>query len=135
MRLLAGAQLAEADIEALQGGRPLAASECHDYFQRELVGSTENPWEAFPLILASSQLVKRRERVSQLLDAKPWDLVLVDEAHHARRIDFLSGRYRRGQGLQSSGRPDFLVRDCGRHPAAHLGPGSPRYSGSSYDWS
>lgn len=33
-----------------------------DYFQRELSASTENPWDAFPIVLASSQLVKRRER-------------------------------------------------------------------------
>lgn len=70
-----------------------------DYFQPELHPSAENPWDAFPIVLASSQLVKRRERTPQLLAAKPWDLVLVDEAHHARRKDFLSGRYRRNRLL------------------------------------
>ncbi len=48
-------------------------------------------WDAFPLLLASSQLVKRRENHSALLSAKPWDLILVDEAHHARRKDFKDG--------------------------------------------
>lgn len=44
-----------------------------------------NPWSAFPIVLASSHLARRRDRRKQLLDAGPWDVVLVDEAHHARR--------------------------------------------------
>jgi len=48
-------------------------------------------WDAFPLLLASSQLVKRRQNHEVLLAAKPWDLILVDEAHHARRKDFKDG--------------------------------------------
>ena len=47
-----------------------------------------NPWDAVPLALASSHLAKRRERQPELLAAQPWDLVVVDEAHHARRKDF-----------------------------------------------
>lgn len=45
----------------------------------------ENPWDSCDLILASSHLVKRRDRRDQLLQSQPWDLVVVDEAHHARR--------------------------------------------------
>ncbi len=52
--------------------------------------TTENPWDSVTLALASSQLVKRRDRQETLLAAQPWDLVLVDEAHHARRKDFLN---------------------------------------------
>lgn len=44
-----------------------------------------NPFASEPLLLASSQLVKRRDRAEQVLEAGPWDLVVVDEAHHARR--------------------------------------------------
>lgn len=44
-----------------------------------------NPWNAEDLVLASSHLVRRTERMNELLDAEPWDLVIVDEAHHARR--------------------------------------------------
>ena len=44
-----------------------------------------NPWSAFPIVLASSHLARRRNRRQQIFDAGPWDLVLVDEAHHARR--------------------------------------------------
>lgn len=49
-----------------------------------------NPWDRVQVVLASSQLMKRRERAQILLAARPWDLVLVDEAHHARRKDFLN---------------------------------------------
>ncbi|MFE1988278.1 DEAD/DEAH box helicase [Streptomyces mirabilis] len=44
-----------------------------------------NPWSAFPIVLASSHLARRRSRRTEILDAGPWDVVLVDEAHHARR--------------------------------------------------
>ncbi|MEU9550501.1 SNF2-related protein [Streptomyces werraensis] len=44
-----------------------------------------NPWSAFPIVLASSHLARRRSRRIQILNAGPWDVVLVDEAHHARR--------------------------------------------------
>jgi hypothetical protein len=47
--------------------------------------TTRNPWSAFPIVLASSHLARRRSRRRQVLDAGPWDIVLVDEAHHARR--------------------------------------------------
>jgi len=50
---------------------------------REPVGP--NPFAAQPLLLLSSQLAKRRDRAQQVLEAGPWDLVVVDEAHHARR--------------------------------------------------
>ncbi|MGB3310527.1 MAG: helicase-related protein [Nodosilinea sp.] len=46
---------------------------------------TRNPWNTQNLILASSHLVRRQERMQELLDAEPWDLVILDEAHHARR--------------------------------------------------
>jgi superfamily II DNA or RNA helicase len=49
------------------------------------VDPNANPWSAFPIVLASSHLARRRDRRRQILDAGPWDVVLVDEAHHARR--------------------------------------------------
>jgi hypothetical protein len=33
-----------------------------------------------PLMIASSQLAKRKDRIGEVLVAEPWDLVLVDEA-------------------------------------------------------
>jgi len=65
-----------------------------DAQQRVFAPGQENPWNEFPFILASSQLAKRQERAEQLLAARPWDLIIIDEAHHARRKDFLSDRYR-----------------------------------------
>ena len=44
-----------------------------------------NPWNTQDLVLASSHLVRRNERMEELLAAEPWDLVILDEAHHARR--------------------------------------------------
>ena len=61
----------------------------YDVFNRETPGAaSDNPWDAHPIMLASSHLAKRRERQQQLLAAGDWDLVVVDEAHHARRKDF-----------------------------------------------
>ena len=71
-----------------------------DFFREETVPTTDNPWDAFEVILASSQLAKRRERQSQLLEARPWDLIVVDEAHHARRKDFLANYYRANRLLE-----------------------------------
>ncbi len=45
----------------------------------------DNHWAAEDVFIASSHLAKRTERQPQVLDAPPWDLVIVDEAHHARR--------------------------------------------------
>jgi SNF2-related domain/Helicase conserved C-terminal domain/PLD-like domain len=44
-----------------------------------------SPWDAFPVVLATSHLARRRARRAQLLSSGPWDVVLVDEAHHAGR--------------------------------------------------
>ncbi|MEG4228951.1 helicase-related protein [Microcoleus sp. N9_B2] len=49
------------------------------------VSGEKNIWNSQNLILASSHLVRRSDRTKELLDAQPWDLVVLDEAHHARR--------------------------------------------------
>lgn len=57
-----------------------------DRFDRPVTTDPDkNPWSAFPIVLASSHLARRSDRREQILDAGPWDIVLVDEAHHARR--------------------------------------------------
>jgi len=53
-----------------------------------------NLWETCDVLLASSQLAKRGDRHKAVLAARPWDLLVVDEAHHARRKDFLQPTYR-----------------------------------------
>lgn len=51
----------------------------------EIPTGASSPWAAFPVVLASSHLARRRDRKEQILSSGPWDVVLVDEAHHARR--------------------------------------------------
>lgn len=70
------------------------AGQLHDADGNLIGFPTDNPWEEQDLLLASSHLAKRKERAPQLLAARPWDLLVVDEAHHARRKDFLQPRYR-----------------------------------------
>ncbi len=71
-----------------------------DVFGQERTPDVPNPWDAEDVFIASSQLAKRRERQPDLLAARPWDLVIVDEAHHARRKDFLTPRYRPNRLLE-----------------------------------
>ncbi len=47
------------------------------------VGRAE--WTKQPIVLVSSHLMRRRERQQELIDAENWDLLVLDEAHHARR--------------------------------------------------
>jgi SNF2 family DNA or RNA helicase len=42
-------------------------------------------WTKAPLVLASSHLMRRQERQGDLLQSEDWDLLVLDEAHHARR--------------------------------------------------
>ncbi|MDI3339530.1 MAG: helicase-related protein [Sphaerobacter sp.] len=82
------------DIPRYDGGRFITV------FGDEREPSTPNPFDSEPVLLASSQLVKRRERQREVLAALPWDLVVVDEAHHARRRDFLAQRDRPNRLLE-----------------------------------
>jgi len=59
-------------------------------------------WHEQPALIASSHLLRRRDREAEMLhDAAPWDLVVLDEAHHARR---------RGAGSAAEGGPNNLLR-------------------------
>ncbi|MFW6374585.1 MAG: DEAD/DEAH box helicase [Thermodesulfobacteriota bacterium] len=78
------------------------------YPSRALEGATvrqvdTDRWHDEPCVLTSSHLMRRRDRVRELLEsADPWDLVVLDEAHHARR---------RGGGIGASDdRPNQLLR-------------------------
>ena len=68
------------DVPSFEGGRFVDADR-NDI----LAPYGSNPWSAFPVVLASSHLARRRDRRRQVLEGGPWDLVFVDEAHHARR--------------------------------------------------
>ncbi len=65
-----------------------------DVSGRPVDGFVSSPWDDFDLLLAGSQLAKREDRRTEILAARPWDLIVVDEAHHARRKDFKERIYR-----------------------------------------
>ena len=68
---------------------------------REQVVDRDN-WHQEPVVIVSSHLMRRRDRQSELLEqAEPWDLVVLDEAHHARR---------KGAGTATEGGPNALLR-------------------------
>jgi len=59
-------------------------------------------WHREPVVIASSHLMRRCDRAEALLkESEPWDLVVLDEAHHARR---------RAAGTQQEGGPNALLR-------------------------
>ncbi|CAN5441740.1 hypothetical protein BH09GEM1_BH09GEM1_07340 [soil metagenome] len=59
-------------------------------------------WHKEPVVIASSHLMRRRDREKELCeDAEPWDIIVLDEAHHARR---------RGAGSASEEGPNALLR-------------------------
>ena len=53
--------------------------------RRRPIQTGTNPWAAEQVLLASSHLARRRAQRLNLLEAPGWDLVVLDEAHHARR--------------------------------------------------
>ena len=63
-------------------------------YDKPLNAPDGNPWDAFDCLIAGSQLAKRADRRQQILAAHGWDLLVVDEAHHARRKDFKERIYR-----------------------------------------
>ena len=65
-----------------------------------LVGPDE--WHKEPTVIVSSHLMRRKNRADALLEeAEPWDLIVLDEAHHARR---------RGAGSTQERGPNALLR-------------------------
>jgi SNF2 family DNA or RNA helicase len=64
------------------------------------VGRSE--WHKEPAVIVSSQMLRRQERADDLLaTAEPWDLMILDEAHHARR---------RSPGAPTEGGPNRMLR-------------------------
>lgn len=63
---------------------------------------SRSTWHTEPVVIASSQLMRRSDRQAELCeDAEPWDLIVLDEAHHARR---------RGAGTAAEEGPNALLR-------------------------
>jgi hypothetical protein len=61
---------------------------------------SRDAWQSEPIVLASSFLMRRADRQWELLDAADWDLIVLDEAHHARR---------RGAGTAQEKGPNALL--------------------------
>jgi superfamily II DNA or RNA helicase len=70
--------------------------------RRDVTGKPvgRDEWQAEPMVLVSSFLMRRADRQRELLDAPDWDLIVLDEAHHARR---------RGAGSTQENRPNALL--------------------------
>lgn len=68
---------------------------------REEEKVSRKEWTKAPLVLVSSHLMRRSDRVQELIDAEGWDLLVLDEAHHARR---------RGAGTTQENRPNRLLK-------------------------
>ena len=63
-------------------------------------GSPSDPWTSTaPVVLASSHLARRNDHRRRIVAASPWDIVVVDEAHHARR-----------RGGKPNGTPNTLLQ-------------------------
>ena len=83
-------------------GRQLARYPSPALRGRHRVEAARQHWHEEPAVIASSHLMRRRDRAAILLeDAEPWDLVVLDEAHHARR---------RAAGAPQEGGPNALLR-------------------------
>lgn len=60
-------------------------------------------WKMFDCVIGSMDRLKKDDRLESLLQADPWDLVIVDEAHRLSRRQY-------GNKLDSSQRYDMLYR-------------------------
>lgn len=58
-------------------------------------------WHEGPFVIASSHLMRRKDRAKELVNAQDWDLIVADEAHHARR---------KSPGSPQEGGPNNLLR-------------------------
>lgn len=58
-------------------------------------------WHEEAFVIASSHLMRRRDRAKELIDSLDWDLVVADEAHHARR---------KSPGSPTEGGPNTLLK-------------------------
>ncbi len=64
------------------------------------VASGFNPYNDNPVLIVSSHLARRPGQQGLILNAGPIDLLIVDEAHHARRNHAQEDRYRPGRLLE-----------------------------------
>ena len=52
-------------------------------------------WHKENIVITSSHLMRRKDRLKEIQEAEPWDMIIVDEAHHARRRGMVGSSDRR----------------------------------------
>ena len=73
-------------------GRQLVRLESREPNSRHTRGVDPQHWHREPAVIVSSHLMRRADRATELLAAEKWDLIVLDEAHHARRRGASAGR-------------------------------------------
>jgi hypothetical protein len=84
-----------------------------------------NPYAEHRILIASSHLARRPGQRDLVLAAAPYDLLIVDEAHHARRNHADEDRYRPGRATAAAGHGHRASRRT-RCLAAHRHPDADR---------
>lgn len=82
-------------------GQKLIWCSCPSMGKEPARAISRDSWHREPCVIVSSHLMRRSDRAREMLEAEPWDLVILDEAHHARR---------RSGGLGTDDRPNQLLR-------------------------
>lgn len=71
-----------------------------------------NPWAVESRVIASMDLIKRREGAFRELSSTKWDVIIVDEAHHlsaGRNEEDITDRHRLGRWLSEATDALFLL--------------------------
>ena len=84
----------------------LDGARVHGAHPSDVMPAGANPYAQHPLLIASSHLARRPDQQRLLLAGGPYDLLVVDEAHHARRNHAEEDRYRPGRLLELLDRLD-----------------------------
>jgi SNF2 family DNA or RNA helicase len=85
----------------LYDGQKLIWKKTHGWLGPSERKVERDKWHLEPFVIASSHLMRRRDRAKDLLQAENWDLLVADEAHHARR---------KSPGSPQEGGPNNLLR-------------------------
>lgn len=84
----------------IYNGKELVYRRTHSQAESRItVGRSD--WQKENFVIASTFLMRRRDRRSDLLQAEPYDFLLVDEVHHARR---------KGAGSTNEGPSNLLLQ-------------------------
>lgn len=78
----------------------LDGNKIHGAHPLDVQAAGANPYAEHPVLIASSHLARRPEQQRLVLAGSPYDLLVVDEAHHARRSHADEDRYRPGRLLE-----------------------------------